>query len=100
MTENRKRVDVNVTGQQRVATIRAPVQAVSREVAVTILPVREQKLPPYEGAYEASPTFDGQVLATRGLRMLDDVTIDPIYVADTTNPAGGITVFIGGEFNG
>lgn len=90
MTENRKRVEITVA-----------VQRSNRSVRVKPLPVRVVgRLPAYEGDYAINPDFTGRVLATKNHRMDDDVTINPIYVADTSNPAGGTTVFIGGEFIG
>ena len=50
----------------------------------------------YDGDYVIDPDFDGRVLLTNQKRMTDDVTINPIEVARTTNPAGGKTVYIGG----
>lgn len=99
MTENRKRVTVAVSGSSRFVTIRAPAQVIMNRVTVDALPVRRVDTDPYEGSYEVDPLFTAQTLATNGLRMTDDVTINTIYVADTSNPAGGTTVYIGGEFN-
>lgn len=53
-------------------------------------------VPPYTGEYTVDPTFDTQTLETTGKRMLDDVTINAIGVSRTSNPEGGITVYIGG----
>ena len=53
-------------------------------------------VPPYTGEYIVDPAFDPQTLETTGKRMLDDVTVKAIGVSRTTNPAGGITVYIGG----
>lgn len=50
----------------------------------------------YEGPYVVDPDFDGRVLLTNQKLMTDDVTVNPIEVARTTNPAGGKTVYIGG----
>lgn len=98
MTENRKRVSVTIAGQQRCATIRAPAQAAGKTVTVAALPVRPLERPAYAGPYAVDPLFTGQTLQTNGKRMTDDLTVEPIYVSDTQNPAGGITVYIGGEF--
>lgn len=78
MTENRKRVSVTVTGQQRDARIRAPAQAVAKEVAVEALPVREVVTPAYPGPYIVMPSTREQTLATEGLRMTGNVTVAPI----------------------
>ena len=36
------------------------------------------EIPPYEGAYEATPTQSTQLFATEGKRMLHDFTVNPI----------------------
>lgn len=53
-------------------------------------------VPPYTGEYIVEPMFEAQTLETTGKRMLDDVTVNAIEVARTSNPSGGITVYIGG----
>ena len=78
MTENRKRVSVTVTGQQRAVSIRAPAQGAAREVAVEALPVRAVQLPAYPGPYIVMPGPEAQVLQTSGLRMTGDVTVAPV----------------------
>ena len=55
-----------------------------------------KKPPTYDGSYYVLPSFDSQTLETNGLLMNDDVTVDAIYVSRTSNPSGGITVYIGG----
>lgn len=50
----------------------------------------------YDGPYVVDPDFDGQVLDTNNKMMTDDVTVNPILVARTSNPSGGTTVYIGG----
>ena len=54
---------------------------------------------PYLGPYVVDPTFREQTLETRNKLMTDDVTVNPIEVSRTSNPAGGITVYIGGIIN-
>lgn len=57
-------------------------------------------VPPYDGAYTVSPDFEGVTLPTQD-RVLDkDITVEPIAVARVSNPSGGKTVYIGGNFNG
>lgn len=55
---------------------------------------------PYTGDYIVDPDFATQMLETKEKFMLDDVTINPIEVARVSNPAGGRTIYIGGEING
>ena len=50
---------------------------------------------PYTGDYTVTPRLDDQTLATRGLRMMDDVTVYEIPVVYTSNLHGGKTVVIG-----
>ena len=54
----------------------------------------------YDGEYEVTPAVDAKVLGTKNKLMLDDVTVNPIEVARVSNPAGGRTIYIGGEING
>lgn len=54
---------------------------------------------PYPGPYVVDPAFSEQILETRNKVMTDDVTVNPIEVSRTSNPAGGITVYIGGIIN-
>lgn len=99
MTENRKRVTVTVSVQNRKVTANASPQDASKSVAVGALPVRAAIPEFYEGEYDVSPDFEGRVLNTRQRYLTDNITIDPIYISDTSNLAGGITIYIGGEFN-
>lgn len=55
---------------------------------------------PYTGDYIVDPDFATQILETKEKFMLDDVTVNPIEVARVSNPAGGRTIYIGGEING
>lgn len=52
----------------------------------------------YAGDYEIDPIFSEQVLNTQYKIMSNDMTVNAIYVARTTNLQGGNTVYIGGEF--
>ena len=54
---------------------------------------------PYGGEYTINPLFSSQVLQTRNTHMEDDVTVNPIGVSYVTNPSGGNTAYIGGEFS-
>lgn len=50
----------------------------------------------YPGPYTINPEFEDQVLDTSQKMMTDDVTVKAIAVSRTSNPSGGITVYIGG----
>ncbi len=51
-------------------------------------------VPPYVGEYEATPSWDEQVFATRGYRMTDDFTVNEIVKQEVSNAAGGLTLSI------
>ena len=51
-------------------------------------------LPEYEGPYDVTPTLATQSLATKGMAMNDDVTVEGIPSYRTTNAGGGYTVVI------
>lgn len=55
---------------------------------------------PYEGSYVVDPKFESITLETKNKVLSNDVTVNPIEVARVSNPSGGKTVFIGGNFNG
>ena len=96
MTENRKRVNVTVTGQQRSVTIRSPVQMTGATVTIDVLPVRVIDVHPhYTGEYIVEPTLYDQTLETNDKVMDDDVTVKRIAVSYTENQTGGNTVYIG-----
>ena len=50
----------------------------------------------YDGIYVVKPTFQNNVLPTANKLLEDDVTVEAIEVARTSNPQGGKTVYIGG----
>ena len=53
--------------------------------------------PYYDGPYEVDPRKVEQILATKDKSMKDDVIINPIYYAETSNLSGGLTAVIGME---
>ena len=53
----------------------------------------------YEGEYHVTPDWDPQVLETENKVMRANVEVDGIYINSVQNPAGGNTVYIGGELN-
>ena len=52
-------------------------------------------LEPYEGSYQVTPTLEGFDVPTKDRAMEDDMSIDPIPIAQVSNPQGGYTVTIG-----
>lgn len=96
MTENRKRVSVSVRRGGRTVSVAAARHEATRTVSVAALPVRGiDTAEAYDGSYEVDPDWMEQTLQTSGKRMENDVTVNAIYKAETSNPAGGITIFIG-----
>ena len=55
------------------------------------------QLPWYNGAYVVDPRKVEQTLETKFKSMRDDVTINPIFYAETANLGGGLTAVIGME---
>lgn len=51
--------------------------------------------PEFEGPYDIVPTLEGLEVSTEGKRMADDLEIEPIPIARTSNPSGGYTCVIG-----
>ena len=48
----------------------------------------------YTGSYSVEPDADGEKLKTKNMLMQDDVTVEPIPVAKTSNHTGGFTISI------
>lgn len=57
------------------------------------------RLPAYTGPLEVVPLFTNQTLETNQKSMPGDVNVTPIPVYFVSNPQGGETAYIGGEFN-
>lgn len=69
----------------------------SQKPAIIVLrgAVTQSNLDVYDGEYIATPTTSEQILETKGKVMADDVTVLEIPYFETTNLAGGYTVYIG-----
>lgn len=52
---------------------------------------------PYTGSYEVTPSDASTILPTARKQMAKDVTVHAIPYFCVSNPAGGNTVYIGGE---
>lgn len=55
---------------------------------------------PYEGEYEADPSFEEQIFRTAQKTMASDFKVNAIEVSRVSNPFGGKTIYIGGELIG
>ena len=49
----------------------------------------------FPGPYRVRPTLSGFGIATEGLFMRSDMTVDPIPISEVTNESNGYTVTIG-----
>lgn len=54
-------------------------------------------LPYYKGDYTVEPRKVSQTLATANRSMKEDVVVNEIYYAETSNVGGGYTAYIGME---
>lgn len=54
-------------------------------------------LPWYDGPYRITSAFHLQTLNTKLKIMKEDINVDPMPYSEVSNPAGGLTVNIGGE---
>ena len=86
-----------LTGLVNISGSLATTQTVTGEISNA--GVIYKPIPAYEGEYEVDPMFTKQTLATKDLRMTDDVTVNAIEVQTVSNPSGGNTVYIGGLIN-
>ena len=50
---------------------------------------------PYDGEYVVVPSTVSQTLETRSKRLIDDVVVTEVPIAEVPNPAGGSTIVIG-----
>lgn len=64
---------------------------------ITGIVQRGGEIPPYTGNYEVTPKVGEEtILATKGKRMTDNITVSEIPIAEVSNSAGGKTITIGG----
>lgn len=100
MTENRKRISVAINNTSREVEVRAIRPVRKTAVVVSVRAVKVASGETYDGTYKINPKFRAQTLPTKDKVMTEDLTIGSIYVGDTSNPFGGVTIYIGGEFVG
>jgi hypothetical protein len=84
----------------RVETAKARVGITVKKETPTmgITVVRGESVPKYTGTYEVIPqAWQDVSLETAGKKMEQDVTVHKIPYYETSNPQGGMTVYIGGE---
>ena len=69
----------------------------TQELDIEMVGGSEGRLPYYLGEYVVDPRKVEQILETKNKSMRDDVTVNPIFYAETTNLSGGLTAVIGLE---
>jgi hypothetical protein len=69
----------------------------SKDFDVELVGGGSGRLPYYTGEYVVDPRKVEQILETRNKSMREDVTINPIFYAETSNTSGGLTAVIGLE---
>lgn len=69
----------------------------SQEFEIELVGGGSGRFPWYEGAYVVDPRKVEQTLETKNKSMRDDVTVNPIFYAETSNLGGGLTAVIGLE---
>ena len=57
----------------------------------------DPRLPYYDGTYEVDPRKVEQILETANKSMAENVKVNPIFYAETSNESGGYTAIIGLE---
>lgn len=101
MANNLKELDVDVQRKIAEASSEAAihVKAITTGSKQKIKEVSqggiiELEYPPYEGEYEATPTLEEQVFATKETSMLQDFTVHETPVSEVINEQGGYTLTI------
>lgn len=69
----------------------------SKELDFTLEGSPDPRLPYYDGAYEVDPRKVEQILETANKSMAENVKVNPIFYAETSNESGGYTAIIGLE---
>lgn len=86
-----------MTLKDGVLHIDVEIESNARVLDFSIEGNKDTRLPYYDGEYDVEPRKVGQTLETANKSMSEDVVINPIYYAETTNVGGGYTAIIGKE---
>ena len=86
-----------MTLKDGVLHIDVEIESNARVLDFSIEGNKDARLPYYTGDYSVEPRKVGQTLETANKSMSEDVVINPIYYAETTNVGGGYTAIIGKE---
>ena len=82
---------------QRVMYLDVELNESTTELDITFDATAGGRLPYYEGAYVVDPRKVSQTLETQNKSMRDNVVVNEIYYAETSNLGGGLTAVIGME---
>lgn len=90
-------VDVGILRQRREIDI--DVAGGSGAIELTVSQGGGRDVPHYHGSYDITPLpEEDQTLQTMGKMMDDNVIVREIPYFETSNPQGGVTAYIGGEW--
>ena len=96
MTDNSKELDLDVEGRHR--DVRISVQGKEHGELSFTVSRGGMKKEPYEGPYAVSSlAHEMQLYNTENKVMTENLIVLPIPYYETTNPKGGLTVYIGGD---
>jgi len=98
---NYRTITVGAVISDHIASASASVADMIIAAGATIATdIRTSDMPVYDGAYEVTPEWYAQTLATRNKQMADDVTVKSIQLELVSNLSGGKTAYIGGIIDG
>ena len=66
------------------------------DIKIGTVEIVRRDFPNYIGDYVVIPNVEAQVLPTKNKSLLEDLVVDEIPYAETSNPSGGYTAIIGG----
>ena len=87
----------DMSNVQNVMYLDVELNESSTELDIVFDDMSGTRFPFYEGPYLVDPRKVEQTLNTKSKSMSDNVTVKPIYYAETSNLGGGLTAVIGME---
>ena len=97
VTETNKEINLDVDGRH--PDVQIDIQGRGRgNITFSISGGGGGRKEPYEGPYTVTSESDAlQILQTENKVMTENMVVLPIPYSETSNPKGGLTVFIGGD---
>ncbi len=86
-----------MSATQKVMYLDIDLNESTTELELTFDATAGGRLPYYEGAYVVDPRKVSQTLETQNKSMRENVVVNEIYYAETSNLGGGYTAYIGLE---